>query len=101
MCGPCDKTWKQTARRTPALIQRCPNCSHEYFRSRAIPERPSGNTGNSKNEPLTGPLADAMSRAMSAEGLAADVRARILSRLANDDDPYISSLLRSLSGVPA
>lgn len=57
------------------------------------------NTGIASAPPLTGPLADAVERALLAEGISGDARARVLARLANDTDPYIASLLRSVSGV--
>jgi hypothetical protein len=99
-CQPCDAVWKKQANRIPALKQRCPNCAYQYFDSRIPPER-DFHTGTSDGEPLEGPLANAIDRAMLAEGVLADTRKRVLARLASDDDSYISMLLRSASGAAA
>lgn len=60
-------------------------------------------TGNltENSQPYTGPLAEAIDRALLAEGVLGDTRKRVLSRLANDSDPYIATLLRSVSGAAA
>jgi hypothetical protein len=98
LCGVCDQAWKKMANQTPALRQRCPHCAPQYFNSRTI--SPSGHTtGTSDGEVLTGPLADAITRAMLAEGISGDARRRVLARLVDDTDPYIVQLLRSTASA--
>lgn len=100
LCLPCSQAWKVTARRNPALINRCPNCAPSYYASRQVRDRgPRTGTISPDSRPYTGPLADAIDRAMLAEGILTDVRKRVLSRLAEDEDPYIGMLLRSASGA--
>lgn len=100
LCSNCDRAWKQMANKTPALLMRCPHCAPQYFNSRQV-SATGHTTGTSDGEVLTGPLADAISRAMLAEGISGDARRRVLARLAADTDPYISQLLRSTASAGA
>jgi hypothetical protein len=100
LCGPCDQAWKRMANITPALQQRCPHCASKYHESRQI--SPSGHsTGPLGGLPIEGPLAEAINRAMLAEGISGDARRRVLTRMAADSDPYIASLLRSVASAGA
>jgi hypothetical protein len=101
LCAPCDRAWKEMASKTANMKLRCPNCASNYHATRQMNGSGEHRTGPADAEPLTGPLADAFTRALLAEGIPSDARARILARLATDSDPYVSSLLRSVSGAAA
>lgn len=100
LCNNCNAAWRRMAQQTPALRMRCPHCAAQYFNSRQI-SATGHTTGTSDGEVLIGPLADAITRAMLAEGISGDARRRVLARLADDTDPYISQLLRSTASAGA
>jgi hypothetical protein len=51
------------------------------------------------DEPITGPLAEAIDRAMHAEGVLAPTRERILRRLAADTDAYVAAVMSRASAA--
>jgi hypothetical protein len=87
LCNTHKQFWTEQARLVPALNKRCPNCAH------------LANTTLSAKDadiiPLAGPLADAIDRAMHAEGVLVNQRRRVLIRLRQETDPYAGTLLRS------
>lgn len=83
--------WSMTVRGDDALAQHCPRCAPAFIARR---ENAANNPLISMaSEPITGPLAEAIDRAMHAEGILAPTRERVLRRLAADSDAYVAAVM--------
>lgn len=80
--------WVATLAQHHQLEGHCPNCMHMVLGKPAPTPRPA-------TLPLTGPLADAIDNAMFRAGVLVDARRQALRYLAEVDDIYVSSILRS------
>jgi len=88
--------WSQTVRGDELLAKHCPRCAPAYLARREA-QAHSNNTVIA-DEPITGPLAEAIDRAMHAEGILEPVRQRIMRRLAADTDSYVAAVMARQSG---
>lgn len=89
--------WSAFARGDDLLAQHCPRCAPAYLARR---ETQAASAAISvADEPITGPLAEAIDRAMHAEGILEPVRIRVLRRLAADTDAYVASVMARSSGT--
>lgn len=86
-CAPCKAQWRQRAAQNEDLQIRCPRCAHLAAPAvlRPVPKRPVRTA-----EPLTGIIADALENAMFREGIAQDLRKKVLVRLAQEE-PWLQS----------
>lgn len=76
-CHNCHASWRSKIAENNTISERCPVCAdHDYSVARPAPAPVP--------LPLRGPVADAVDKAMHAEGLLIDVRKRVLQRLAKD-----------------
>jgi len=84
-CPECLKAWRAQVTRSPSeqsrLSLRCPKCADWAPEKKQKKQKPRPPASQSA---LKGDVADAINRAMHAEGLLQDVRERVLQRLARD-----------------
>jgi hypothetical protein len=89
--------WTRSAVNDSLLSAHCPRCAPAYIARR---ESQASNTAVTvADEPITGPLADAIDNAMHAEGVLAPERARILRRLAANTDAYVAAVMSRQNGA--
>jgi len=89
--------WSRTVSGDELLAQHCPRCAPAYLARR---EAQAASTAISvADEPITGPLAEAIARAMHAEGILEPVRLRVLRRLAADTDAYVAAVMSRSAGT--
>ena len=101
LCVACVAAWRRSASQNTALRLRCPRCAPSYMANAAAEQVRAA--GPVDNPVLAGPLADVLSAAMSNEGITADIRQRVLSRLhkeALSGEGYICQLLRTTAEPP-
>jgi hypothetical protein len=96
LCGAHHREWQAEAGKDPGLSTRCPNCLPGY-RARKESQAFSPRT-TIADEPITGPLADAIAAAMLAEGVLSPTRERVLRRLGANTDAYVASVLAQSAG---
>ena len=92
LCGTCNRTWRARAAVDKNLQNRCPHCASFVGVSGPAPVQ------SPLVPPLSGPLADAIDKAMFTEGLLVDVRKRVLRRLGAN--VAIAALSRQQIGGP-
>jgi hypothetical protein len=96
LCHKHNAAWKAMAGTDPGLQLRCPSCAPSYLARRE--EQAHNHRVTIADDPITGPLADAIDRAMLAEGIYSPVRQAVLRRLAADTDAYVASVLARSAG---
>lgn len=74
-----------------ALAMHCPRCAPAFIARRE--SEVSDPLVNVASEPITGPLAEAIDKAMHAEGVLGPTRLAILKRLAADSDAYVAAVM--------
>lgn len=83
--------WMRVIAGDESLKTHCPRCVTAYVARR---EMQAMNPAVAvADEPITGPLADAIDNAMHAEGILAPTRRAILRRLAADNDAYVAAVM--------
>jgi hypothetical protein len=83
--------WSRQVSGDEALSKHCPRCATPFLARREAEAR---NPNISiASEPIRGPLADAIDKAMHAEGVLAPTRRAILLRLAADTDAYVAAVM--------
>lgn len=83
--------WTNQVRGDDALAQHCPRCAPAFLARR---EAQASNPGvHVASEPIVGPLAEAIDRAMHAEGVLGPTRLAVLKRLAADTDAYVAAVM--------
>ena len=83
--------WRNQSNGDEMLSKHCPRCAPSYIarrESQAYSPRIA-----IADEPISGPLADAISEAMHAEGILVPVRQRVLRRLAANTDAYVAAIM--------
>ena len=90
-CHSCFQVWQKESAANPGFENRCPRCAG--WNPERMPVR-----AFTKASPLHGDVAEAIDRAMHAEGLLLDVRHKVLQRLAQDAQ-WLSQVTRA--GHPA
>ena len=99
LCGAHYRAWQAEAGGDTGLQLRCPNCAASYkLRRESQAQSPAVVIAD---EPITGPLAVAIDRAMLAAGVLKPTRDMVLRRLAADPDAYVSSVLAQSAGSVA
>ncbi len=91
-CESCWVTWRGLVATDPSLQNRCPKCVKALTRVPAALRIAAGKGGTSvpsATEPLRGVIADAIDTAMHKEGVLADVRRKVLLRLATEE-PWLN-----------
>jgi hypothetical protein len=86
-CSSCWADWQTSVRADPALTERCPKCTRAPARvptALRIADK-NGTSVTRAKEPLRGVIADAIETAMHKEGVLADVRTRVMFRLATEE----------------
>jgi hypothetical protein len=91
MCPAHHREWTTRVSADVGLQQRCPRCAPAYEARRYA--QAYNPVVTIADDPITGPLADAIDRAMNQEGVLLPVRQRILRRLAADTDAYVAAVL--------
>ena len=91
MCQFHQREWTSRVAADPGLQQRCPRCAPAYEAKRNA--QAFNPVVTIADDPITGPLADAIERAMNQEGVLKPIRDRILRRLAADTDAYVAAVL--------
>lgn len=85
LCQECRQDWQVKVGAAPELAPRCPMCSGRYLADRGEREaRAAAVASSDRPEPLSGPVADAISDAMFKAGVLVDVRTSVLYLLAAD-----------------
>lgn len=96
----CSRHWREWQRSIAGdepLSQHCPRCAPAFIARREA--QASAPNIKVADEPITGPLAEAIDRAMHAEGVLAPTRERILRRLAADTDAYVAAVMSRASAA--
>jgi hypothetical protein len=91
MCRAHHREWTARVQQDPGLQSRCPRCAPAYEARRNA--QAFDPVVTIADEPIVGPLADAIDRAMNQEGVLKPVRDRVLRRLAADTDAYVAAVL--------
>ncbi|HLY73658.1 MAG TPA: hypothetical protein VKU80_06025 [Planctomycetota bacterium] len=91
--------WSLKSRDDDRLKAHCPRCGPTYLARRE--QQANDSSVVIADEPITGPLADAIDKAMHSEGILAPTRQRILRRLAADTDAYVAAVMSRHSEVMA
>jgi hypothetical protein len=94
LCGNHSSLWIAKVQARPVLASYCPNCVH-------LVKIQDDKVPGADTRPLTGPLADALDNAMMRSGVLIDKRQMTLRFLAENQDPYVGSILRSTAGDDA
>jgi len=105
LCRHCHAEWRRYVGAVPALQPRCPRCAPSYVKTHSAEiEAARLRISGEDAIPLSGPLAEAISKAMFSEGVLVDVRRRVLVRLRmmaqTEQDSYAASLLRTTADPP-
>jgi hypothetical protein len=98
-CQPCWAEWSRSAAGDEKLALHCPRCAAAYVARRAATAAHAAIT--LADEPITGPLADAIDHAMHAAGILKPTRDEVLRRLAANNDAYVASVMSRQAGVMA
>lgn len=96
-CQGCWGDWMRTAAGDENLQAHCPRCAPAYIERRNA--QAFNNSIVIAEEPIIGPLADAINHAMHAEGILEPTRLRILRRLAADTDAYVAAVMSKSAGA--
>lgn len=99
LCPGHYRAWQAEAGTDEGLRIRCPNCAPGYL-SRRESQAHSPQVVIA-DDPISGPLAVAIDRAMLASGVLKPTRDQVLRRLAADPDAYVSSVLAQSAGSVA
>lgn len=91
MCEAHHREWTSRVVQDPGLVHRCPRCAPSYEAKRNA--QAYNPVITIADDPITGPLADAIDRAMNQEGVLKPARDRVLRRLAADTDAYVAAVL--------
>jgi hypothetical protein len=78
------------------IAKHCPRCA-PAARMRREAQGHGGHVAIA-DEPITGPLADAVDAAMHAEGILLPVRKQVLRRLAANTDSYVAAVMARQAG---
>ncbi|SRR6266496_1172349 len=95
VCSACHTAWRERIRQASAeasLMLRCPRCAAWEAPVSQVPVP-------LPRVPLAGEVAQVIDTAMHAEGLAIDVRARVLARLGHDAS-WLRNVHRTTEGPP-
>lgn len=98
-CQICWSDWSRGASGDEKLALHCPRCAPAYMARRAATAASAAITV--ADEPITGPLADAIDGAMHAAGILKPTRDEVLRRLAANTDAYVASVMSRQAGVMA
>jgi hypothetical protein len=83
--------WSRQVAGDEALSKHCPRCAGAFIARR---EAEANNPAITiASEPIRGPLADAIDKAMHAEGVLGPTRRAVLLRLAADTDAYVAAVM--------
>jgi hypothetical protein len=91
------QAWSLSVRGDDVLAKHCPRCAPAYLARRE--SQATSVDVTVADEPIVGPLADAIERAMHAEGILEPVRMRVLRRLAADTDAYVAAVMSRQNGA--
>lgn len=92
------QTWSRSVAGDELLAQHCPRCAPAYIARREAQATSAAITV--ADEPITGPLADAIEQAMHAAGILKPQRDEVLRRLAANTDAYVAAVMsRQSPGV--
>jgi hypothetical protein len=96
-CKICWSEWSRSAAGDEKLALHCPRCSSAYVARRAAQAAHAAITV--ADEPITGPLAEAIDQAMHAAGILKPTRDEVLRRLAANTDAYVASVMSRQAAV--
>lgn len=93
MCNKHEREWKGKTAGKPAQQTRCPRCLPVFLAAGG--GRAEATSQDGMPEPITGPIAEAINRAMHMEGILEPTRIRVLKRLGGVEDIYVRGVFRS------
>lgn len=93
MCGAHEREWKGKTAGKPQQQMRCPRCLPQFIAQGG--GRAESTSQDGMPDPITGPLAEAINRAMHMEGILEPTRLRVLKRLGGVEDVYVQGIFRS------
>lgn len=96
-CQTCWSEWSREAAGDEKLALHCPRCAAAYVARRAAQAAHAAITV--ADEPITGPLAEAIDQAMHAAGILKPTRDEVLKRLAANNDAYVASVMSRQAAV--
>lgn len=96
-CQVCWSEWARSVTGDEKLALHCPRCSAAYVARRETQANHAAVTV--ADEPITGPLAEAIDQAMHAAGILAPTRHEVLRRLAANTDAYVASVMSRNAAV--
>lgn len=96
-CQPCWTDWSRYASGDEKLALHCPRCAQAYLARRESQAHSTAVT--IADEPITGPLAEAIDSAMHAAGILKPTRDEVLRRLAANTDAYVAAVMSRHAGV--
>lgn len=99
LCVAHHREWSARVQADSGLSHRCPRCAPAYEAKREAQAFQPHIT--IADDPITGPLADAIDRAMNLEGVLKPTRDRVLRRLGADTDAYVAAVLARTADVHA
>lgn len=99
LCSVHWNNWSRLVHDDERLKNHCPRCVNAYLvRLESQAYSPAVTIAD---EPITGPLAEAIDRALLASGILAPTRTEILRRLAADTDAYVAAVMSRQAGAMA
>lgn len=96
-CQICWSEWARTVAGDEKLALHCPRCAAAYMARRAA--QAAHAAISVADEPITGPLAEAIDQAMHAAGILKPTRDEVLRRLAANTDAYVASVMSRQAAV--
>jgi hypothetical protein len=91
--------WKVVLQQDSRLKDHCPRCANAYL-SR-LEQQAANPSVLIADEPITGPLAEAIDNAMHESGVLKPVRDEVLRRLAANTDAYVAAVMSRQVGTVA
>lgn len=96
-CRSCWDDWARRCSGDDKLAMHCPRCAAPYMARRV--SQATQAAVSVADEPITGPLAEAIDHAMHAAGILKPTRDEVLRRLAANTDAYVASVMSRNAAV--